>query len=255
MNPIANRLSPGFVAWKKLASVKNLGNSKYTVPRIIYGEAERALIICTGLHLEETSGPLTFLNPKAVRPILNMAVKKDITLIIFPLINNFGLAYSPKDDDKFLRRNVDGVNYNDGWGMKKKAKEVAIVEKDIKEIIRKYKVLVTASLHEDSLSPGKGYLWINGLKDKTKRMEIYNHVKENISTKYLLKMPQKTIMGGKVEEQISIVDSPDEGAYEDWMADVLGIPAILSEAPFGSSLPTRRKFHLEVIKAVVNTLF
>ncbi len=254
MNPIASKIAPGLSSWKKIANVMKIKNGKIMIPRIIVGEHDDAVLICTGLHLEETSGPLIFLDHKNLDELLKIAKKRKLTLIIYPLINNFGLDYAPDYEEKFLRRNEAGINYNDGWGMKKKAIEVSLAEQDMDMVLKKYNVKLTMSLHEDSVCVKKGYLWINGLPSKSTREKIYKEVKKNIKPEYLLKMEnEKDIVGGFVENEISVVDSKDEGAFEEWIADKK-IPVVLSEAPFAESLEVRKNFHLEVIKASIKAI-
>lgn len=254
MNPIDSKIAPGIANWRKIAKVKIVKKNKLIIPRIIYGSFNEAVLICTGLHLEETSGPLTFLNPENVKDLLNLANSKKISLIIYPLINNFGLSYGTDANEKLLRRNEEGINYNDGWGIHKSAEEVAVAETDMAKILKRYKVKLVLSLHEDSVCPGKGYLWINGITDKKVRTQIYEKVRKNIDSKFLLSMTNQKGEGGVVEDSISIVDSKDEGAFEEWMADYNHIPTVLSEAPFGESLENRKKFHQEVIIAAISTI-
>lgn len=255
MNPIASKIAPGIALWREIAKVKVVKRNKLIIPRIIFGSFNDAVLICTGLHLEETSGPLTFLDPGNIKELLELANSKKLSLIIYPLINNFGLDYDTNAEEKLLRRNSDGINYNDGWGMHKGAEEVEVAESDITGVLNRYNVKLAMSLHEDSVCPGKGYLWINGLRDQETRFKIYNEVKKNIDPKFLLTMTNQKGEGGQIEDSISIVDSKDEGAFEEWMADHFGVPTVLSEAPFGESLEVRKNFHLEVIKASINTIF
>ncbi len=246
-------MTSGISSWQKLAKVEVIAKNGIKIPRIIVGEFKNAVLICTGLHLEETSGPLTFLDPMNVKDLIKLANDKKFSLIIYPLINNYGLDYDTNVDEKFLRRNSEGINYNDGWGLNKKAEEVAIAEEDITEIIKKYNIKLTMSLHEDSVCPGKGYLWVNGLPDKKVRQTIYNEVKKNVDEKFLLSMTEQKGEGGVIEDSISIVDSEDEGAFEEWMADKK-IPVVLSEAPFGENFEIRKNFHLEVTKASIKAV-
>lgn len=255
MNPIASKIAPGIAKWRKIAKVKVVKKNKLIIPRIIYGSHNDAVLICTGLHLEETSGPLTFLDPDNIKELLTLANSKKISLIIYPLINNYGLAHETHVDEKLLRRNSEGINYNDGWGMHKGAEEVEVAEADMESVLNRYNVKLALSLHEDSVCPGKGYLWVNGLRDKETRFKIYKEVKKNIDSKLLLSMTDQKGEGGIIEDSISIVDSEDEGAFEEWMAGHFGVPTVLSEAPFGESFEVRKNFHLEIIKASVQAIF
>ncbi len=249
MNPVSKQISKGLVKWSKIAHVSNL-SKKYKLPRIIFGSQKRAIIISTGLHLEETSGPLTLLDPAKLKWLLEFAKKNKFTIVLYPIINNRGLSYLPTADEKFLRTNDKGVDYNDCWGIKEVTGEVRIVSRDIKKIIKKYDVVCALSLHEDSALPKKGYIWTNGVAKKL-REQICKLIKSNILKKYILEIGQKTFEGGKVENRFCVVNARDYGSFEVWMAELNNIPTVLSEAPFGEKLAIRSKFHMEVIKATL----
>ncbi|OGM61057.1 hypothetical protein A3A75_02755 [Candidatus Woesebacteria bacterium RIFCSPLOWO2_01_FULL_39_10] len=176
-------------------------------------------------------------------------------LHIYPVINNYGLKYNTTDPYKFLRSNEKGINYNSGWGVNtsKKCIEVMLVEEDIKKIQSNRKVRLVLSLHEDSTSIGKGYIWTNALGTKLRR-SIQDKLKSKIDKKLLTNMKENEVQGGKVEVGFTIVDAQDVGSFENWLAEDLKIPVVLSESPFGLSLATRKKFHIRIIEASLSSI-
>lgn len=260
MNPIASLLPKGLAAWGKVsADVSFLIQGGFRVPRILLGSADQYVLIASGLHLEETSGPALLLDPEGVFPVLKPILDKKIGILMYPVINQVGLKYLPTENDHLLRYNDNNFNYNDGWGIpgNKKATEVALVEKDILSLNRISQIKLALSLHEDSETPGKGYIYTNGISDSILRKSITQKIKGHVDVKQLanksdiLESGQETFQGGIIEDDICIVDSKDKGSIENWLADDLKIPTVLSEGPFGLDLEVRKKFQLEVLKATL----
>ncbi|MEK7188691.1 MAG: hypothetical protein AAB685_02470 [Patescibacteria group bacterium] len=260
MNPVTLGLKRGLKRWQEVADLNLLKVKGISVPRIFVkakGASSLAnnqtIIIASGLHLEETSGPLLLLDPSSLLPKLQPALQKNISFLIYPVINNYGLKYSPSGPEKLLRNNKQGINYNDGWGLtQKKCLEVSLVEKDILEFGKKQNLSLVLSLHEDSTAPGKGYLWINATNAKLRRL-IQKNVTTSIDTSLLIKTKAKSVQGGKVEAGFMVVNAKDKGSFENWLADDLKVPTILSEAPFGLDLSTRKNFHSAIIASCINS--
>ena len=262
MNPINGAIKPGLKLWRKAgAKVSFLSSSTFSVPQIWLGSSgKKVLLIASGLHLEETSGPFLLFDEKILLPVLEPLIKKGVNVLIYPLINQYGLAFSPLDDEELLRFNSQGFNYNDGWGLKEKCEEVGLVENDILKITKSFDLFFAISMHEDSDIPKKGYIYLNRLKNasfrKNLRLGIQSLVKKDIlaSEKDLKEgvLPSE-LVGAKIED-FSLVESKDEGAMEQWLAYSLNVPTVLSEAPFGLNLATRKSFHLAVVKSALRSL-
>ena len=262
MNPINGVIKHGLHLWgKKGAKVSFLSSSITSIPKIWFdSKGKKVLLIASGLHLEETSGPFLLFDANTLFPLFQPLIKKGINVLIYPLINQYGLAFSPSDDEKLLRFNSHGINYNDGWGLNKKCEEVDLVEKDILKIYKSFGLVFAISMHEDSDIPKKGYIYTNGLKDasfrKNLRLGIESFVKKDIlASQDDLKegvLPSE-LVGAKIED-FCLVESKDEGAMEQWLAYSLNVPTVLSEAPFGLDLATRKSFHLAVIKSALHSL-
>ncbi len=264
MNPVAGQIQKGLDSWKKLgAKIAYLVSANKKVPKIWLGsnKSSKVIIIASGLHLEETSGPSLLLEPTALSPILQPTLEKDINFLIYPVINQFGLSYLPTNRRKFLRYNEEGINYNDGWGIpEKKSKEVELVEKDILDTKNTKEIIFAISLHEDSETPGKGYVYTNAVKSRDFRAKLIKGIKSKINVallatkQHLLEANEPTFQGGVIEEEFCIVDAKDPGSMENWLADDLGVPTVLSEGPFGLPLKVRKEFQLVVIESIVSLL-
>ncbi|HJX59611.1 MAG TPA: hypothetical protein VJ481_03645 [Patescibacteria group bacterium] len=246
MNVVKGHLDSGLRGWKDVgAKVTYLKRGGIQVPEIYIPssvQSNKLLLIVSGFHLEETSGPLLLLNSGGCSPLIAKILEK-MNVLIFPVINQYGLAFDEAGSDKFLRYNQNGINFNTAWGFKKeKCKEVEIVEPRLIELHNKYQIVFVLSLHEDSTEPGKGYLWINNVV-KDKRMKIQTSLESKVDKKILLQM--KSTVGlreGKIEKGFSVIDAKDE-SFENFTSEILGIPTLVSEAPFGLDLETRMAFH------------
>lgn len=258
MNIISSKIIPGLANWKKLGGKLDfLKSSSIGVPRIFIASkrpSNELVIIVSGFHLEETSGPLLLLNPDKVLPILNLGPAY-ANFLIYPVINQFGLKFSIDSHENLLRSNHLGINYNDKWGMLgKKTEEVSLIESDILKMVKKYSPIFALSLHEDSVTPGKGYLWFNGIKSREVRKKIITEVKSVVEKSLALEIQEPEVEGGKIEDGFAIVDAKDKGTFENWLSDDLKIPVVLSEAPFGLKLNVREQFHQVVMKSAINVL-
>jgi hypothetical protein len=266
MNPVSDAIVHGKAEWRKSGGLaRALKSGDLTVPKVWFpgqNKGKRVLLLTSGLHLEETSGPILLLDPKLVLPTIYPFIQKGVNVLIYPAINQYGLSFDPAGDDKLLRYNQDGINYNDGWGFPndKKCKEVALVEEDILQTKKNYEFIFALSLHEDSETPKKGYIYTNGISDpnfrKKLRQGILSEVPPDIlaTQKELDEGIQPEFEGGVVEEGFCLVEAKDPGSLENWLADDLHIPTVLSESPFGLDLETRKSFHLSVIKSVITSL-
>lgn len=258
MNIVKKRLDKGLADWNKSGfKITHIGRKKYIIPRIEIGNSKNITILfISGLHLEETSGPLLLLSPNKLLNIFDRKNNQNFSFLIYPLVNNYGLGHHQKSDEKLLRYDRNNLNYNDGWGLSdlEKSREVKIVEDDILYNLKSRKIAFAISLHEDSSVPGKGYIWINGMNNKLKRKELIQSVKQKADKESLIHMTQKRAGGGKVEGNIAIVNARDKGTLEDWLAHDLNVPTVLSEAPFSKTLFKRIGFHKLVIKSSISIL-
>lgn len=255
MNPVKRRITFGLNFWKaKDATIDKLGGSTVKVPKITIGSGNKTIILISGFHLEETSGPMLLLDPKMVIPIIRPLLDKSIRVIIYPVINKFGLNYGSDEHENLLRKNQEGTDYNDAWGMGSRIKpeEIVLVESEILSLWNKGEILFSVSFHEDSVTPKKGYIWTNGV-DLSLRKKITKKIKSKIDRNLLLDMKDRTFEGGIVEDGFVIANAKDKTSYENWMAEELNVPTVLSEAPFGLPLSVRKKFQVEVLKIVLSS--
>lgn len=254
-NVVKSWIASGLASWEKLgASVIFLKSGDTSVPRIfLKGKGEETLVFMSGLHLEETSGPKVLLDGKNFLQISDHL--RNFDLIIYPVVNQYGLNFSEKSDSEVLRENKSGINYNDLWGMKswKKPVENRLVEEDILAITKVRKIKFCISLHEDSTSPKKGYVWTNGVAPG-ERKKLAAGILKSVAKSVLWQSAEPFYEDknkAKVENGFMIVGAKDKGAFENWMAEDLNVPTVLSEAPFGEDLKTRLKFQEVVIQASI----
>jgi hypothetical protein len=262
VNPIRTAIGPGLSAWRrKGANVDYLIFGGLKVPRIWFGPKKNdILLLASGLHLEETSGPLLLLNPDKLLAAFESLTDAGLNLLIYPVINQHGLKFSPDANDKLLRYNAGGVNYNDGWGLRKKCKEVSLVEKDILNFQKSFRIIFAQSMHEDSDLPKKGYVYSNGIHNASFRKKLRKYIQASVkdgvlASSSLVKnnIPKSELIGARIEDFL-LVESHDKGSMEEWLAYDLGIPTLLSEAPFGLTLKTRQDFHFAVLGSLAREL-
>lgn len=260
-NIINSWLSRGLKQWAQLgASVVSLSGSSASVPRITIPARPRAggdsVVLLAGLHLEETSGPYLLLSPKLLYPLIRGSLIDGSAVTIYPVVNQYGLQFSEVSPDERLRRNEAGINYNDRWGVVgEKPEEIALVEADILALSQRSTLQMAVSLHEDSVSPQRAYLWANGI-DRRRRIQIARVVRSQWGQRYLWRSRQRAISDelgrlALIEHGFVIVNAQDPGAFENWMSDELKVPTILSEAPFGLPLRTRAHFHRVVVSSAL----
>src|SRR3989304_9331838 len=106
MNIMKEHRAVGLKAWqKKGAKVSYLKHNKIKVPQIFIPagvQSDKLFLICSGFHLEETSGPLFLLNPYKSLASLKR-ILKETNVVLFPVINQYGLRDPEDSEDKFLR--------------------------------------------------------------------------------------------------------------------------------------------------------
>ena len=253
MNVIKKRINPGIKDWREEgAKVSYLKQGKLRVPVILLRsgvQSNKLFLIASGFHLEETSGPLFLLNPRLCLPPFRNILQK-MNIVIFPVINQFGLSFAETAADKHLRRNSQDLDYNSAWGFsKKKCQEVAQVEKKLIELYKRFQIVFVLSLHEDSSEPGKGYLWMNNIASSTRKI-IQNGLEKKVEKKILLQIRSTVgLRRGRIESGFSVVDAKDE-SFENFTSEILGIPTLLSEAPFGLDLKRRIAFHASALTSI-----
>jgi len=252
MNIVYSHIKPGLSGWKKRgAEIKYLKNGKIKIPTIYLKsktKTDKVFLIATGLHLEETSGPIFLLDSNRIFPHLRKLIKS-MNVVLIPVINQRGLIFDEKGPDSNLRLNEAGIHYNTRWGSNStKCTEVVMVEKYISDLFTKFNIIFVLSLHEDTTEPGKGYLWMNSI-NKQKRTFIQNYLIKHVPSKILCKLNNGGLRKGFVENKFTIVNSQDE-SFENFTSIILGIPTLLSEAPFGLSLPRRIFFHKTALNSI-----
>ena len=252
MNVINSYIRPGIARWKrKDATIKYLKEAAISIPAIFLKSTKKTknlFLIASGFHLEETSGPIYLLDSNQSYSNLKKILKFS-NIVLLPVINQRGLKYKETDSDNYLRYNDRGINYNTRWGSSsEKCVEVTLIEKYIIQLFAKYNIVFVLSLHEDSTEFKKGYLWMNSL-DLKLRSVIQNYVKNRISPKILRRLRSIGLRQGFVENDFTIVDSKDD-SFENFTSTILGIPTLISEAPFGLSLIQRIFFHKTVLNSI-----
>lgn len=268
-NIISLWLHTGLSAWQNSGSrVSYLTDKQNSVlvpridaPAIGYYPNRITVIEITGHHLEETSGPRLGLTPEAY----TANRKKGVSFIIYPVINQCGLAHHEKSAHDLLRENPRGINYNDGWGIDgidRKTTEGGLIEQDILEALhlRRNEPVICVSRHEDDDRPGQGLLYTNEVNRKMRR-DLIRNASLMWGENNLAKLPDADEeIGGHTEAGYIFVNVQDEkggGSVENWMADSQGIPTVLVESPYGIALPNRvnfqRAFGDAAIRAFQNT--
>ena len=219
----------------------------------------RLATILTGQYLEETSGPVLLSRPDTVLPILMPLLSAGIACALYPLINQYGLNFAANDDPIRLRHDGSCRNYNSGWGLPKASRpvEVSLVEAEIRSLQRFYKIILAATIHEDSTSSNHGYAWVNNFPDHSRRQLIprFNHLwgkthLSDFSGQVVTSNHQTT---GRFEEFL-MVDFSDGDSVENWLADLSGTPVICIESPYGEPLETRIDFGLAMLATAVGAI-
>ncbi len=266
-HPIAHNQQPNIVkiwletellVWQKHQStVQYLKKNSISIPVIhapSQSKQKHHILLVSGLHLEEISGPKLLLKPSFFAHWRNQG----ISFTIFPVINQFGLSYPESSPDHLLRYDNKDRNYNDGWGFEDislKAIEVALTEKYILEtnIVNPFDFAI--SLHEDSTQPEFGFIYTSNITPKF-REHLDGHIKSTPSS-LLLSNKNRLLDVSKdryIDHNYMIVDEKDDGALENWLGEKLNIPTILIEAPFGYPLPTKLKFQQDITSSILNTI-
>lgn len=267
-NEVCRPVLSGLDDWRGSgAQVSLIVGRDRSVPRILFpsinnspteGNRPQLALILTGQHLDETSGPVLISRPGAVLPILTPLLSAGIACAIYPLINHHGLNFSAADDPMKLRHDKSGRNYNSGWGVKgRRPVEVALAEADIRSLRHFYKIILAATIHEDSDSPNYGYAWVNNFPDHSRRQLVsrFNHLwgKTHLSRFSGKAVTGDYIVTGRFEEFL-MVDFSDGDSVENWLADLSGAPVILVESPYGEPLETRINFGLAMLAAAIGAV-
>jgi len=214
-NEVYGWMAPGLKKWSRLASVDYLGELR--VPRIITPARQTSVLVLTGHHLEETSGPYFALEPDNFEPWMNA-----LSFVVFPVINQYGLNFSADSNENFLRKNQWGINYNSGWGKPLKTEEVRLIERKI--VRGQFEAAI--SLHEDSTTPGEGSFYTNGLSPR--QLDLFSTI---VYSDHGFKLAPKAI----------VVDEEDGQSSEYWLSK-RRIGTFLIEAPFGLPMEERIAF-------------
>lgn len=269
VNEVYKPVLSGLDDWRGLgAQVSLIAGRGRSIPRILLppiktypkvnNHRPQLALMLTGQHLDETSGPVLVSRPDAVLPILTQLLSAGIACAIYPLINHHGLNFSAADDPMKLRHDKSGRNYNSGWGVKgRRPVEVALAEANIRSLQRVYKIILAASIHEDSTLPHHGYAWVNNFPDHSRRQLVsrFNH---SWGKTHLSRFSGKAVTGdyivtGRFEEFL-MVDFSDGDSVENWLADLSGIPVICVESPYGEPLETRINFGLAMLASAISTV-
>ncbi len=267
-------ISRGIEQWKFVprARVEYLldpVNPSIKIPRIFIPSREGAprrspvVILKEAGHHEEPSGFWTLSDPKKTLPIIDQYLDR-CSFVFYPLTNLYGPhnlnAYGVwhpehsrkplKEREDVSRRNENGINYNDGWGIQftpeQKTHEGAIIERDTDMLMAKYDIVLGVSQHEDSFAPGRGYIWLNGEPLVGQRQKIQEAMYQRWHGLFYHPSFGSTGQGSASDaiewDRFVAVDSRDDGSWETYLNDQ-GIPTVLSEAPYGGRLDDRILFH------------
>ncbi len=270
VNEVYKPVLSGLDDWRGLgAQVSLITGRDRSVPRvwlppiITYPKANnhrpQLALILTGQHLEETSGPILFSRPDAVLPILMPLLSAGIACVLYHSVNQYGLNFAAAADPIKLRYDEFGRNYNSGWGLAKASRpaEVGLVEADIRSWQNYYKIILVATIHEDSTSPNHGYAWVNNFPDHSRKQLVsrFNHL---WGTTNLRDFSGQVVSGdnrvtGRFEKFL-MVDFSDGDSVENWLADLSEAPVICIESPYGEPLEARIDFGLAMLAAAVGAI-
>lgn len=267
VNEVYKPVLSGLDDWRGLgAQVSLIAGRGRSIPRILLppiktnstvnNHRPQLALILTGQHLDETSGPVLVSRPGAVLPILTPMLSAGISCALYPLINRHGLNFAATDDPMKLRHDKSGRNYNSGWGVTKGSRpaEVALAEANIRSLQRVYKIILAATIHEDSTSPHHGYAWVNNFPDHSRRQLVsrFNH---SWGKTHLSDFSGKAVTGDYPVtdrfEEFLMVDFSDGDSVENWLADLSGVPVICVESPYGEPLETRINFGLAMLASAI----
>lgn len=227
-----------------------------TYPMATNHRPQLALML-SGQHLEETSGPVLLSRPDAVLPILMPLLSSGIVCALYPLINHHGLNFAATDDPMKLRHDKSGRNYNSGWGIKgRRPVEVALAEADIRSLRRFHKIVLAATIHEDSTSPNYGYAWVNNFPGDIRR-QLISRFDHSWGKTHLSDFSSQVVSSdhpatGRFEKFL-MVDFSDGDSVENWLADLSGAPVICVESPYREPLETRINFGLAMLASAIGT--
>lgn len=226
-------------------------------------ERNPAVILATGMHLEETSGPALLRQPEPILSVLQPFREEGLSFLLFPQINQFGSQFVGKTGaPELLRQDHRGVEYNDGFGLDTPARATAesrAVERVMRDYMTRFDVQLGISFHEDSDLPRQGYLWTNGVPHL-----LRSQVQTQLSSiwggsRYLFesRTPHPSVQEdresgepGHWEDSLA-VDFEDEGCLEHWWAKMCGIAAFCVEAPFGAHPKIRELFLTDLFNIVL----
>ena len=193
------------------------------------------LVVVSGIHGEEAAGPLAII--KYLPEILAEVKKRNIKLIIYPMVNFYGF-------ERNKRFNKEKISCNSFWIHEKgkMAKESALVKKDI----LKYKAKYSISMHE------------NGeMKKRYSFFYAFGDIKaaQNLVKAASSKMPvlKKGFSGKDGENKIinGIVYNWHDGTFEDFMFHQGTKASICSETALKSDLKLRMSTDYIFIKEMI----
>jgi predicted deacylase len=193
------------------------------------------LVIASGVHGEETAGPITIVQNLA--EILQTARKEKIKLLIYPLVNAYGF-------EKKKRFNADGISCNSFWIHEKGA--LARESKAVKKDISRYKAKYFLSMHEEGETKKKGfYLYYFGdirvaeflVKTAAKKDHVF-------ATGFPGRFGEDTIKNG-------IIHNPHDGTFEDFMFHQGCRASICTETHLKLPMEKRVAISLSLIKEMI----
>lgn len=190
------------------------------------------LMIMAGCHGEEPAPSLSIF--KNYKLISEIAKKRRVNLIIYPLVNPWGF-------DRNERLNHEGLNCNSNWIHKEDrriAGEVKIISKDIK----KFKPLIFASIHEDDKTKKEFYIFSFGDRK-------YENPLIKVGAKYFPILQDAKY--GDIEVKSGIVYKHHDGSAEDFMFHRGSKFSCCTETPSFQSLPKRINCNTSLILRLI----
>jgi len=274
-NIVNSWLEIGLEEWRKYAQVSFIeGDPSLQVPiisspatNIPEGTKPQNILLVSGMHLEEIGGPNALLNPHN----FHFLRSQGFSFTIIPVVNQYGLNFPEGSPEEHLRRDENGVNYNDCWGSTvQRTKESVIIIEKIKKLHLQTPFNLVITCHEDSVLPGTGYAFTVGLNEPF-LFSFDQKIKATPSSVFLAEFtqednPQVTeplsgagleqFQTGSIKQGWQLVDVEDGSALENWVYDdpQLNIPSVTIEGPFASPLPQRVAFQMAMIESALTSL-
>lgn len=193
------------------------------------------LAIAGGVHGEEIAGSMAII--ENLHEILREAEEKNIKILVYPIVNFFGL-------ERRERFNADGISCNSFWIHEDGI--MAIESQLVKDNISQYRVNYFISLHEDGeIEEQKFYLYNFGDIEVAKRLvEVASTEIPAFETGFHGTAGEDKIMNGMIYDE-------HDGTFEDFMYHQGAKASICTETPLKMDLQKRIAINNKWIKEII----